>query len=271
MKARNRPPRLESRVGVQTPAPPPTTEQRLTRAKIAGRGPVGPTELRRLVDRLVAGDPGVLGCVAAFDVTASDVWDALKAVYGSAPDKPEIDPAAVVVGAQRAGDRIVAAARAGARIAFATAAPASMLAIHMALARRARTAGAVVADDDDAGPARIDGRSPRWIRWIGGVAVVTDGAALVGASGADAPREWLFHLGRPQLVVADGPFAEAAFDEAIEVVSFAGLDRISLAVPAAGGDRCTVVPVHGGRPPRAYEPLLGLFDEPFTAAPAPEE
>ena len=43
------------------------------------------------------------------------------------------------------------------------------------LARLARAAGGSVDDTDDAGPMRVDGRGPRWLRWVDGVAVVTDG------------------------------------------------------------------------------------------------
>lgn len=266
MKARNRPPRLEARSGPQLPAPPPSTEELLTRAKIAGRGPVGRTELRRLVERVVAGDAGALGGLSAFDVTTTGLWDAVEATYGPLVDPPEIAPQAVLAAAGRAGERLARAARAGERVAFATAAPASMLGLIGALARRTREQGAVVFDDDDAGPVRIDGRSPRWIRWVDGVAVVTDGHALLGAHGRDAPGEWLFHSGRPALVVADGPFAEAAYDAAIEVIAFAGLDRIALSVAAAASKGCIVVPVHGGRAPRAYEVLRELVASALTSA-----
>ncbi len=75
----------------------------------------------------------------------------------------------------------------------------------------------------------------------------------------------MFLAGRPSLVVADGPFAVAAVDAGVEVVAFAGLDRVELAVPAVRtraqhGNGCLVVPVHGGRAPRAYAPLVALLE-----------
>lgn len=233
------------------------------RAKIAGRGPVGPTELRHLVMRVAAGDTGALGGVSAPNAVAPEVWDAVHAVYGASFEHPEIDPDMLVAAALRAGARVATIARAGGRIGFATSAPACLLGVHAALARLARTAGADVLEADDSGPIRVDGRSPRWIRWIDGVATVTDRRSLIAAEGPDAPSEWLFQIGRPALVVADGCFAEAAAEAGIEVVAASGLDRIALAVPATRPGRCLVIPVHTTRPPRHYRPLVELLEDGF--------
>ena len=61
---------------------------------------------------------------------------------------------------------------------------------------------------------------------------------------------------RPALVVADGPFADAALDAGIEVIAPAGLDHCSLAVARRRGRGCLVVPMWTDRPPGAYRPLL---------------
>ena len=109
----------------------------------------------------------------------------------------------------------------------------------------------------------------RFLRWVDGVAVVTDGSSLLATSGADAAEEWMFLAGRPSLVVADGPFAAAAVDAGVEVVAFAGLDRVDLAVPAvrttalhSNGvwwSRCTAA----GRP-AAYAPLVALLERAYA-------
>ena len=107
-------------------------------------------------------------------------------------------------------------------------------------------------------PIRADGRTPRWLRWVDGVAVVTDGESLCAhrrargraASGCSS-------IPRPALVVADGPYAEVAAEAGIEVVAFAGLDRLVArrSRPRRGGvassSRCGPT----GRP-AAYRPLL---------------
>lgn len=247
MKARNRPPRLDAPPVAPPAARPPTTEERFVRARIAGKvTSPGPRELRHQVEKL--------------DANPVEAWTAIHAVFGASVEEPQIDPLCTTRAARVAGARIGAVARAGGRIAFATAQPASLLGVHGALARRARACGGAIDDTDDAGPMRIDGRGPRWLRWIDCVAVVTDGASVLATTGPDAAEEWMFLSGRPVLVVADGPFALSAVRAGVEVVAFAGLDRIDLALPAARAQNCVVVPVHSGRSARAYEPLTTLLE-----------
>jgi hypothetical protein len=255
MKSSRRPPRLEPSTGAPAPPPARSPEQRLAGARAAGRGAVGPSELRLLVERL--------------DAAAPEAWAAVHAVFGAAPGRPEIDPATTVAAARRAGALLAARARAGARVAFATAAPASFLALHVALARAAAGAGAQLVTGDDAGPLRVDGRAPRWLRWVEGVAVVTDGRSLLAAEGPDAGREWVFRVGRPSLVLADGTFALAAVDDGLDTVAFGGLAHVALALPAARGARCTVVPVHPDRPPPAYGVVEELVVGAVTGGVAP--
>src|SRR5262249_51265305 len=148
------------------------------RAKIvgahSGAGP-GPTELRHFVDRLVAADRAVLGELAPIPgLTAIDGWAAVTEVYGASAKSPAIDAAHTVAAARRAGARIRAVATTGARIAIATAHPASLLSLYLAVARLARECGADLIDLPDVGPLRADGRASRWVRWVDGVATVTD-------------------------------------------------------------------------------------------------
>jgi hypothetical protein len=163
--------------------------------------------------------------------------------------------------------RVVEVAAGGARIAVATARPASLLTIQIAWARLAAEAGADVIDLPDFGPIRADGRTPRWLRWIGSVAAVTDGRSLFDTADGEAAREWMFALPRPALVVADGPFAEVAWDSGVEVVALAGLDRPALAVASAREGRGLVVPLRTDRPARAYAPIEELIED----GPSPPE
>ena len=238
------------------PAPPPSAEELLLRAKVAGRG-TGPgrSETRHRIEHM--------------GMPASDAWAALGAVFGADLDPPAIDPARTVRGAHAAAHRIAAVARSGARIAFATAQPASLLGVHSAVARCARAAGGAIDDENDAGPFRVDGRTPRWLRWFDGVAVVTDGQALLPATGPDGPDEWMFLVGRPALVVADGAYAAAALAAGIEVVVFASLDQLELAVAVHGRRQGIVVPVHGHRPARAYAELTRVLEAGFSSPSAP--
>lgn len=267
-RARSRPPHLESRSGDLRPAPAPTLEDVLDRARVTGRsGAPGSAEFRRLVERIVAGDRAVLGELAPTPgTTVVDAWAAIAAVFGAHHDEPTIDARHTVAAIERAASRIADVARAGGQLAFATAAPASLLPMYLALGRIARRAGARVDDEDDVGPFRADGRTPRWMRWFDGVATVTDGRSLCATSDGTAAREWLFVLARPALLIADGPFAEAACSDGIDVVAFAGLDRCGLALPARQGDRLTVVPMRTDRPPASYRAALEHFDRVMRAS-----
>jgi hypothetical protein len=246
VKARNRPPKLEARVQVHAPAREPTLEEVLVRARVAGNvSRPGPRELRHIVERIGA--------------NAVESWAAIGAVFGATPEVAHIDPACTVRAAHAAAARIGAAVSAGGRTAFATAQPASLLPLYAGIVRRVRDAGGEVPDADDAGPLRVDGRGPRWVRTVDGVAIVTDGTALLGTSGPEAADEWMFLTGRPALVIGDGPFADAALSAGVDVVAFAGLERVDLAARTGGRKGCVVVPVHPGRPPRAYAPVASLI------------
>jgi hypothetical protein len=257
-RAKNRPPRLEPAVSVRTEAPPPTPEARLERAKVTGAGGSGPgpTELRRLLERIVANDRRALGQLAPMPgLTSDEAWSAVTATYGAEPATTAIDATRTLAAVRQAAARIHAIGASGSRIAVATARPASLLTVQMAWARLGAAAGADVVDVADFGPIRADGRTPRWLRWIGAVAVVSDGGALCETADGEAAREWVFAVPRPALVIADGPFAEVAWEQGIEVIALMGLDRPGLAVAASREGRGLVVPMRTDRAARAYRPI----------------
>ncbi len=260
--ARNRPPRLEPHVDVPTPTPAPTPEVLLERSKVAGPGASGPgpTEFRRSVERLIVGDRRALGELAPIGgITPDGAWSAITATFGATGIAPVIDAERTTAAMRSAVTRVREVATGGARIAIATARPASLLTVYLALAHLARVHGGEVLDLADFGPIRADGRTPRWLRWMGGVAVVSDGRALCATRDGEAAREWVFAIPRPALVVADGAFAEVAFERGIEVVAPAGLDQPGLAVALARAGRGIVVPMHLDRPARAYAALEHLI------------
>lgn len=248
-KARNRPPRLEPSVGPQQVVPPPTLLELLERSHVAGLASVSsPSGVRHAVE-LAAAD-------RLHHVPLDDAWASVQNVFGATMRDPRIDPRLTIDAASRAIARVSEVASSNARVALATSKPASLLTLHLAIARFARISGGEVADGDDASPMRVDGRADRRLRWVDGVAVVTDGQSLCAVRGAEAAQEWLFMIPRPALVIADGPFADVAVDAGIEVIAFAGLDHCSLAVAASPSRRCLVVPMWTDRAPGAYRPLL---------------
>jgi hypothetical protein len=106
----------------------------------------------------------------------------------------------------------------------------------------------------------------RRLRWLGGVAVVTDGASVLATHDAGAARHWARALGRPGLAVTDGPFAPVAVALGIPTIAFVGLGDLAVAVAAAEGAAVTPVPLHLDAAPRAYEALGDVVDAAFAAA-----
>jgi hypothetical protein len=221
-----------------------------------------------LIERVVAGDRAALGELAPIaHATLPGAWAAVHDTYGATADDPRIDPARTLAATAHAAARIGVVGAAGGRVALATAAPASLLPLLFAFARLVRGAGGEVVDCADVGPMRADGRSGRFLRWVGGVGAVTDGESLCATHDGAVAREWLFVVPRPALVIADGVFAEASVSAGLEVVALAGLDRSALAISvhAALG---LVVPMRTDCPARAYAPVIVALDPPATDQPS---
>ena len=147
-----------------------------------------------------------------------------------------------------------------ARIAFATGRPASLLTVYRALGgdgRRRRRAPCSSTRSREWSAGAVD---RLW--WLDRVAVLTDHESLLADTGAgtEAAEELLFTLPRPTLVVADRSFAGVALAQGIEVVAFADLDAVALAVAAWRGGGARIVPLDDRRPPQAYSPLVELVE-----------
>src|SRR5437870_8388029 len=94
-KARNRPPRLEPRVGAPHVAPPPTLPELLERSHVAGHASASsPSELRRWVERAAAD--------RAHQVPLDDAWASVRRVFGATHQDPCIDPYSTIDAANRA-------------------------------------------------------------------------------------------------------------------------------------------------------------------------
>lgn len=218
---------------------------------------------------LVRGDVRArLGLPPFGDLTLDHTAAAAALIFGWDGDGPRarIDPARTIDGFNAACTRVLEVARDGGRIAFATARPASLLGLHRALAEAASAAGGDVLDATQSAP--IDARGHR-IWWIDGVAMVTDGASLLADDSGAAAEELLFVLPRPDLVVADHSFAGTAASIGLEVVTFADLDAMALAVASWRGMAVRVVPLDEHGAPQAYAPLLELLGE-AVVAPVPD-
>jgi hypothetical protein len=257
----------------------PNLRDVLKHEHVAGRSMrFGRDEVLGTMRRVEQGAPSALCGLPAFaGLTRADVAAAVEATYGWEGDGPRarIAPGRTVDGFTAAVLRVLEVARGGGRLAFATARPAALLQVYRRLAARAGAEGAAVLTNDETvgfGPAG------RRVRWIDQVAVLTDGAALLADDGVEAAEEWLFALARPDLVVADHSYAGVASASGLEVVAFADLDAVALAVASWQGRALRVVPLDDRRPPTAYAGLLDLLEslasaplDPFTALPVAAE
>jgi hypothetical protein len=217
----------------------------------------GPAELRAVLSRLAAGHVDATLGLDLGRVTREEGEAALDLVWGASLDSARIviDPTRTVTAAARAAERIAAVAARGGRVAFATGRPASLLACYTGIARALAATDARVVDVGIFGP--VAGGRSLW--WVDSVAAVTDGASLLTDDGAASGDDWLFAIGRPELVVADRGFAAAAVAAGIETIALADVDAVVLGVAARREHPVRVVPVDEQRPPGAYAPLLAAL------------
>jgi len=231
---------------------------------VAGRSTeFGAAEITALMRRVARNDErALLGCAPFRALTLPQVREAVAAVYGWDGDgpRPTITAKHTALAFESAVHRVLEVARDGRRLAFVTACPASLFTVHRALASAAADAGGHVYDAVESPTIRGEGPLAPRLRWIDRVAMVSDGRALLDGSAArrDAADELLFGAGPVDLVVADRVFAGVALASGLEVVAFAGLDALALAVAAWRGMAVRVVPLDEHRPPAAYLPLLDL-------------
>ena len=253
------------------PAPPATPAELLERAKVAGRwrprraapscGARRASRRRRPASRSARSRP-----------CTDSRWSRLGRGEGgvrrdarSADDRPGAHARSAAQPRRRASSR---SRGPGAPIAFATAAPASLLTV-LPRARPPRgVSGAEVADLADVGPIRADGRAARWLRWVDGVAVVTDGRALCATTHDGEARPGVaVRVRRPALVVADGPFAEVAWRPASRSSPSPASTTARSRSPRPATDRCRVVPMRTDRPPAAYRSVVSAFGPPAADQP----
>lgn len=238
----------------------PSARERLKAAHVSGRSVrFGRDEVVGAMRRLVDGDARVrMGMPPFTDLTLEDVERAVAAVYGWSGDGPRarIAPARTIDAFKAARDRVIEVSRAGGSLAFATGRPASLLPLYRGIASAAVDAGGNVLELAESG---LIGRGGHRLWWIDRVAVLTDQESLLGDEGTAAAEELLFALPRPDLVVADRSFAAVSLAHGLEVVAFADLDSVALAVAAWRGLAARVVPIDERRPPSAYAPLLELL------------
>jgi Phosphatase len=269
-----RPPRLDAPQPIRPAGPSeptlPTPRRRVVTGRIAGpHARMGRTEVAAVVARLAAGHPDATFGLELGRISREEAWAAIDEGWGYRGDDARacIEPERTLAGAARAAERLHEVARRGGRIALATGRPASLLGPYRTLAAALTEAGADVLAFEAFGPFGA-GRS---LWWIDGVAVVTDGSAILADDGVGAGPEWVFAVGRPEVVVADRGFAAAALGAGLETVVFADLDAAVFGVAARREHPVRLVPLDERRPPEAYAPIVAALasPRPHSTTPAP--
>lgn len=243
-------------------------------AGLAGAVQTSPANTARKAARLVAGDPGVtFGLDFGGDITVDEVLDAVRSVCGRDPrEGPRegsgghgtgwIDPEATVAALERHASRLAAAAARREAVLLATGHPTGLLAHYMAVARELQAAGcALLTPMDGHAVDTVEADAGRrWeVRYLDGVACVSDGASLRHTHRDDAMRALLADLRaegrRPGLVVADHGFAGAAVAAGLPTLSIADVNDVALPLAQVRGVTDAVLPLDDNLPPRTMVPV----------------
>ena len=167
-----------------------------------------------------------------------------------------IDPELTVDRLDVMRERIARAARDRQRVVVATGHPSGVLEIHLAVAAALRASGCEVLTPA-AGFTYYEHGRVRRIRYLGGVAVVSNGGSLNHTHSAAPMRGILAELGAtpPDLVVADHGWTGAAGQAGVDALGFADCNDPALFVGEAEGTVAVAVPLDDNVAPHLYDPV----------------
>jgi len=214
------------------------------------------SNIRRMLDR----DPHY---TFGLELGPYDSYEAALAVMaervGIDPDptrvdgRDRIDPDLVIAGLAAGRELLADVVRHHGRVLFATGHPTGMLGMYVRLAAGVVAAGAEVTTAGDGVALSLDGE-PRWIRYVGGVAVLASGADLFHTHLPD-PMQRLLTTATADLVIADHGWAGAAATAGLRTIGFADCNDPALFIGAANRVVDVAVPLDDNVLPRFYDPL----------------
>ena len=176
----------------------------------------------------------------------------LTATTGPVP----VDPEHVLVACAEAGDRFAEAIRRRERVIVATGHPVGLAHLYIEVGRLLRSGGATILEPADGATWHDADRPHPWqIRYLDGVAMLTDEASARHTHGGDAMDRMLDDL-TPDLVFADHGFAGAAIEHGVDTVSIADVNDPALLVAQAQGRTRTVIVMDDNVAPQAYWPCF---------------
>ncbi|HEX9376251.1 MAG TPA: phosphatase [Actinomycetota bacterium] len=261
--------------------PAPHSEDDLLRGMIAG-GMAGVVShpmdnVLWKIGLLCDGDPDAQFGLSGVDVmTRQEVLALVGAESGFEPDPyvrwgpVRVQPEPILAACRAMGDRLAVACERGERVVLATGHPTGLIQLYGEVGRLLERLGCTLLFPADG----FEWEEPhsrmkrRQIRYLGGVAVLTDRAS---ASHTHSPRSMQIMLEeeQPDLVVADHGFAGAAIEAGIDTVSVADVNDPALIVAKAQRRTEVVVVMDDNVRPDAYWPCYQAIAErlPFHLLP----
>jgi hypothetical protein len=164
-----------------------------------------------------------------------------------------IDPERTIDRLDAMGERLARAARDRERVVVATGHPSGVLEIHLAIAAALRAAGCSILMPA-VGWSYSEGNRWRRIRYMGGVAVVSNGGSLNHTHSA-APMRAILAEETPDFVVGDHGWTGAAGQAGVDAVGFADCNDPALFVGEAEGKVAVSVPLDDNVQPHLYAPV----------------
>ena len=171
-----------------------------------------------------------------------------------------IDPELTVDRLDAMAERLARAVVDRERVVVATGHPSGVLEIHLAVAAALRAAGCEVLTPA-AGFTYYEHGRLRRIRYVGSVAVVSNGGSLNHTHSPEPMRGVLAELGSapPDLVVADHGWTGAAGQAGVDALGFADCNDPALFVGEAEGTVAVAVPLDDNVQPHLYGPVAGYL------------
>jgi hypothetical protein len=221
--------------------------------------------VRRNIRLLCEGDPDKqFGISGLRTFTPDEVFDLVAKAAGFDPDPAwgdgpvPVDPERILDACESAGDRLAEAVRRRERVILATGHPVGLAHLYVEIGRLLRSRGAetlepfdgVWFEDHTEGAGR-----DRQVRYLQGVAMVTDGESMRHTHRADAMAHMLAEA-RPDLVFADHGFAGAAIERSVETLSVADVNDPALVVANAQGRTDVVIVMDDNVRPEDYWPCF---------------
>jgi hypothetical protein len=225
--------------------------------------------------RLCQGDPdSQFGLSGVSSMPFEEVLGLMAEAGGFDPDPAlrdgvvEVDPDRIIERLEQIGDRLALAADRGERVVLATGHPTGLPVLYGETGRLLERTGAKLLRPLEGAGWREAGRR-REIRYLHGVAVLTDRGSTLHTHSADPMRRMLQEA-TPDLVFADHGFAGAAIEAGIDTVSIADVNDPALVVAHHHGRAGPVVVMDDNVQPEAYWPCFQVLASRFRpGSPSP--